>query len=93
MRGGLQVTSDAVALRYQKTSEVPRFAFVVPTKVDKRATQRNRMRRILSESVRLLLPDIAGTDGVFIIRKNIAKLSQQDIKNIATDLLHSAKLL
>lgn len=56
----------------QNTLPTSRFAFVVPASVDKRAVVRNRMRRLVRESVRLALSVIApGRDGVFLIRKGL----------------------
>ncbi len=67
----------------------PRFAFIVSTKIDKRATVRNRMRRVLSESVRHLLPTIAPIDGIFIAKKNFADLPQTDVEKIVSALLRA----
>ncbi|KKW10896.1 MAG: Ribonuclease P protein component [Candidatus Gottesmanbacteria bacterium GW2011_GWB1_49_7] len=69
LRYGARVTDENIVLRYKKTKQTPRFAFVVSTKVDKRATARNRMRRVLSESVRLVIDGIAPCDGVFTVKK------------------------
>ena len=45
-----------------------RFAFVVSTRVDKRATARNRMKRLLSEAIRLHMGKIQpGWDVVVIV--------------------------
>lgn len=54
-----------------------RFGFIVSKKVDKRATARNRLRRLLSEVVRLFLAEnnrlfpfeSGGVDVVFIVRR------------------------
>ena len=92
MRYGPRVTGDELTLRYKKTPGVPRFAFVVSTKVDKRATVRNRIRRIYSESVRKLLPRIAGCDAVVIVRKHI--VATQDVAEaIIARALQTAGLL
>ena len=72
-RYGYRVVGKDMVLLYKKTTLAPRFAFVVSTKVDKRATARNRMRRIVSESVRHLLPRLTPCDGVFIIKKIITE--------------------
>lgn len=93
MRYGVRVMGDGLVLRYKKTTGLPRFAFVVSVKIDKRATQRNRMRRILSESVRHLLPRLAGGDGIFVVRKNIAKLSQREAEAMVTGILTHANFL
>ncbi len=46
-----------------------RFAFVVPFKFEKRATKRNRTKRVFREVVISLLPFIrAGFDIIFIIK-------------------------
>lgn len=93
VRLGTPVVGEGVVLRYKKTSNPPRFAVVISTKIDKRATQRNRMRRIVSESVRHVLPRITGADGVFMVRKNIAALSQKEAEKLVVEALNKAKLL
>lgn len=57
---------------YQNNEKVSRFAFVVSTKVDKRAVVRNRLTRRLRESVRSLLPQIKPGYLVLIIAKKKA---------------------
>lgn len=78
---------------YTITTREPRFSFVVSAKIDKRATARNRMRRMLSESVRHMLPKIASCDGVFIVKKNIAGQSQADIERSVVELLAKAHIV
>jgi len=47
-----------------------RFGFVVSKKIDKRATERNRVKRIFREGVRPLLSEVKdGYDAVFWIRQ------------------------
>lgn len=87
LRRGTHVRSDMVELIYRKTSGVPRFAFIVSTKIDKRATARNRMRRVLSESVRHLMATIQPVDGIFIAKKNFADLLQTEVEKIVGALL------
>ncbi len=71
MRRGRRVSSEGVQLVFiQGALPVSRFAVIVPTTVDKRTVVRNRLRRLVRESVRLALPDVKpGWDGVFLIRK------------------------
>ena len=73
---------------YKKTIDVPRFAFIVSTKIDKRATQRNRMRRTMSESVRHLLPHLSPIDGIFLAKKNFAEFPQTEVEKTIRELLH-----
>lgn len=73
LRRGSRVREDGVELVFRKTTGIPRFAFVVPKKIDKRATARNRIRRVLSEAVRRHLPQIRMCEGIIIVRaKEIA---------------------
>lgn len=70
-----------------------RFAFVVSTKIDKRATRRNRMRRLMSESVRLHLKEMkAGTNCVCIAKKGLAGLSQTEVEMQVLEALRRAGL-
>jgi ribonuclease P protein component len=71
-----------------------RFAFIVSTKVDKRATHRNRIRRLLSESVRLRMDSIKpGVDGVFVAKKGLGDIGIKDAEKIIVELFFKAKLL
>jgi ribonuclease P protein component len=64
------------------TNDVSRFAFVVSTKVAKHAVDRNRMKRVLRESVHHLLPTIKpGYDVVFVAKKNFAEKTEIEVKN------------
>lgn len=74
MRMGKRINGDGISLIYRKRDPVglSRFAFVVPVSVDKRATARNRLKRLTREPVRLALPSLTpGWDGVFMVRKGL----------------------
>ena len=59
MHSGTRITGGGIVLiALNNETDVSRFAFIVSTKIDKRATVRNRIRRLMSESVRLFLPEI-----------------------------------
>jgi len=100
LRHGMHVRSEIIELVYKKTTGLPRFvprsgtplakprfAFIVSTKIDKRATARNRMRRTMSESVRHLLAKIGSIDGIIIAKKNFADLPQTKVEKIVISLL------
>jgi len=65
----------------REDKELPsRFSFVVSKKVDKRAVARNRIRRVLKESIRSVLPKVSnGYDCIFIARKDMLGLGVNDI--------------
>ena len=65
------------------------FAFIVSNKVARLATERNRIRRLLSEAVRLESDQIKpGIEAVFLIKKAIIghsfDLIQKEVQNIFT---------
>jgi ribonuclease P protein component len=86
-RYGKRVSSVLGLFLYKKSdAPVSRFAFVVSKKVDKRAVVRNRLKRIVSESVRYLLPAIKQPiDGVFLVRTGQME-KQKDVEMIITKI-------
>ncbi len=76
---GKRIQIPSLQLVYTKNNvTTSRFAFIVSTKIDKRATARNRIRRLLRESVRLLLPNLPSGFDVVLIVKN---------KNVGEDII------
>jgi len=65
-----------------------RFSFVVSTKIDKRATRRNRMKRLLSESVTHLTSRLHGpADYIFIVKKDFSGMPQSEVESVVAGLL------
>ncbi len=94
MRAGRRGNAEGVQLIYiQNTLPISRFAFIVPVSVDKRAVGRNRLRRLVRESVRLALPDVTpGWDGVFIVKKGLGD-EFASVNACVRDLLTRLKIL
>jgi len=65
---GYSAKSNSLIVKSLKNDlEISRFAFVISTKVDKRATKRNLIKRRLREIVRLRLKKMkTGYDIIFI---------------------------
>ena len=108
MKTGKRVSADGFAFIYHfgkdsgghtpahedQASALTRFAFIVSKKTDKRATVRNRIKRILSESVRHLLPSLSVMiDGVFIGNKGLAGLTQVEVEIKLREVLKQLKCL
>lgn len=72
---------------------VSRFAFIVSTKIDKRATVRNRIKRLLRESVRLLLPNVPHGFDVIFIAKTADMGNISHVKPKMEEILKKASLL
>jgi len=75
-----QAEAFAVAIQKREDSEQTKFGFVVSTKVSGMSTQRNRVKRALSEAVRHNLNLIGrGYNMVFLAKKSIIKKSTEEI--------------
>lgn len=71
-----------------------KFGLIVSKKIDKRAVVRNRVRRVLLESVRLKLSEIE--DGylvVFLAKKKLVGLRVEEVKREVYSGLKKARLL
>jgi ribonuclease P protein component len=72
----------------------PRFAFIVSTKIDKRATRRVRMKRLISESIFHLLPRFHGSaDCIVIARKDFSGMMQTEVEIMVAEIFQKAGLL
>lgn len=70
-------------------SPISRFAFIVSKKIHKKATKRNRIKRLLREAVRSFLPKIKpGFDVVFLVKKGIL---EKDFKTVQSAVEKSFK--
>ena len=84
-----RVSSSHVQMRFVDNSlSYHRFAFVVSKKIDKTAVGRNRMKRLLRESVfEASLPYSHTSDIVCIVTKNFLGHSPSEIKKEVADLM------
>ena len=95
MRSGKRFSVESLQIVTHKNNlPISRFAFVVSTKIDKRATARNRMKRLLRESVHHVFPYIStGWDATFFVRKNFLEQSQIQTEAVVRELLKTAQIL
>lgn len=76
------------------TGQGTRFGFIISTKIDKRSVVRHRIKRLLTEAIRLNLDKIKpGYDFVFLAKKSIAGKSLEEVKKEVEERLKKAKLL
>ncbi|MBI3576969.1 ribonuclease P protein component [Candidatus Gottesmanbacteria bacterium] len=94
LRSKNRISSKELQLVFLKNSlGISRFAVIVSKSIDKRATARNRIKRLIRESIRHLLPQIAsGWDCVIAARTNMSEHKQGEVENIIKDLLMKARL-
>lgn len=75
---------------------VSRFGFIVGKKISKKAVERNRIKRLLRESVRLNEQTgnlAAGFDTVIMPRQNLAHSDLVSVKFLVDNLLKKSGLL
>ena len=71
-----------------------RFAFIISTKVHKKAVRRNHARRLLSEAIKEFLPQIKpGFNGVFLAKKTLIDADYSQIKKEMSLLFKKARLI
>lgn len=71
-----------------------RFGFVVGKSVDKRATARNRIRRLIRSCIETLLPNIKqGHDILFFPKREILVMKQEDLYNEVHTFFEAKHLL
>lgn len=78
----------------QNPQNSSRFGMIVSNKIAKKAVVRNKIRRLLSESLMALFPQIKkNQDGVFLAKKLAVEADFTQIKKDVESLLQKAKLL
>jgi len=68
-------------LNYKKDDDLKKFGFIVSKKISKRAVDRNKIRRILSEIVRKNLDKFEnGTRIIFLTKKEILNKKTKEVE-------------
>ncbi|MEA1936497.1 MAG: ribonuclease P protein component [Patescibacteria group bacterium] len=92
---GFYFSGDFLLLKTAKNGlPISRFGFIVSKKISKKAVERNRVKRLLRESVRLMQENVrAGFDAVFISKTGIVGKEFKEINLAAGELLKKSKLI
>ena len=78
----------------QTQASVSRIGITVTTKVDKRATRRNKIKRVVRELFRRIRNQLSGTfDIIVIARQNAADCSADTIREELIGLLRKNRYL
>lgn len=92
---GRSIRGQLLGLKFTVRKEQPsRFAFIVSTKVSKKAVVRNKIKRRMREIVRPLLPQLLEPADVTVMAQNAAKDADfAALKQELISVLIRAKLL
>jgi ribonuclease P protein component len=90
----LQSSSFALIFLKTKATCPSRFGFVVSTKISKLAVGRNKVKRLLRQSITNLMPKIdQGFDCVFLVKGAIKQRTEEQIGKEVEKALQSAEIL
>lgn len=81
------------SIKFAAKPSSPRFTVVVSTKVSKKAVVRNRIKRVLRETIRLALSSFVSGDYVIMVRPQAAKATAAELREQLKDALAKAKLV
>ncbi len=70
------------------SAECPRIGLAISKRVDKRAVVRNRIRRQIRESFRLIRPELAAMDFVVLARPAAARADREQLRSALDALWH-----
>lgn len=69
---GIAVKGSFLFIKYKKNKlGMPRFGFVVSVKVAKKAVERNKIKRVLSEAARSIIGSLDGYDIIVVATNKI----------------------
>src|SRR3989344_6049245 len=89
-----QSESFGLAIYKRHDDNLPRFGFIVSTKISKAASARNKARRSLNEAIRQTATYIKpGFDCIFLSKPIIVKKYTDEIMREVNDSLKKAKLM
>lgn len=77
----IQSRSFGMGIYNRKDIEPSHFGFIVSTKISKKAVIRNRIKRIMSEIIRINLDKLkSGYDVLFLIKHQAVKISREELE-------------
>jgi len=87
--------SQAFSLKIAKNNlKTSRFGFVIGKKTDKRATTRNRIRRVFRSCIEEMFSEIkTGHDMLFFLKSGILEIKRKELYNQVYDFLKEKDLI
>ncbi len=77
---GKAVKGSFLFIKYRKNDlDMPRLGFIVSAKIARKAVERNKIRRTLSEAVRKAIGDLGGYDIIVFVTRKTSLLEKKDV--------------
>lgn len=88
---GQSFTAPFFSVRIKKNNlSHNRFGFIVSKRIDKRAVVRNRLKRVFRSNIEDSLEQMRnGYDMLFILRKQVAQKTREEMRSALTSFLKS----
>lgn len=84
----IQSKSFGVQIFDRQDGDNSKFAFVISTKISKRAVVRNKIKRIMSERVRANLLKIKpGKDVIFLVKPKVVLIERNDLESEIDEII------
>lgn len=83
-----QSKSFGLAIYNRGDNETSLFGIVISTKISKRAVVRNRVKRIVSDTLRINLNRIKqGLDVIFLMKPSVLKISREELEREINEVI------
>lgn len=92
---GIYFPEDWLVLKIARNNmAITRFGFVVSNKISKVAAKRNKIKRMLRESIRTSsVVVVGGFDCLFIVRRDVSEKKTTEVRVVVEKLLNKCGLL
>jgi len=92
---GRTINSEVLSVRFlENNTSKTKIGFIVSKKVSLKATDRNRIKRILREEIRKKILQIKkGIDAVIIVKKKMVELNSDEMRKSLLKILEKTTIL
>ncbi|MCD6528051.1 ribonuclease P protein component [bacterium] len=94
LKKGMYYSGLCMSIKLKRNNlNISRFGIVIGSKISKKAVVRNKIKRRISEVIRLNLPQLKkGFDVIVLTKPEIVDKKYQEIENILISLFKKAKI-
>jgi len=95
LKKGIYYSGPCLSIKLKRNNlNISRFGIVIGSKISKKAVNRNKIKRRISEVIRLNLPNLKrGFDVVVLVKPDIVDKTYQEIEGILVGLFKKSGIL